>query len=119
MNYLFKIHGENGFGLFDKEKYYNSENGIWEYYPYVKYIKAELNNDEKGMEEAHDEGRNMWMTGTCEYLNRVGVKGNYTFNEHFNLYGEINYSFIFNNKNIENDFEQGFEIILGGTLNLF
>lgn len=119
VNYLFKIHGENGFNLFNKAEYYNEELQIWEYYPYVKYIKAEDCNDEAGMTEAHDEGRNMWMTGTCEYLNRLSVWGEYTVNNHFSVYGNFNYSFIFNNKNINERFENGIELTAGGSWSLF
>ena len=105
--YLFKIHGENtAENMFNPEtKRINigteeSPEWIWAHYPYAKYKYALEKGDEKGMEDSVKQSRYMWMSGTPEYTNRISLAGEYYINKHFNISGQIAYTFITNNYNI-------------------
>lgn len=117
LSYLFKIHGENNasslFSSYDKEK------NIYNYYPSVEYELANENQDEQKCIEAKNKGRYMWMTGTREYTHQIAISGNYSPFEHLSFYAKIVYNLIFNNKNIKDNIQQGFEFSLGGQYSLF
>ena len=126
LGYLFKIHGEN-----TPDKLFNFENQkinvgtednpewIWGYYPYVKYRDSADKNDEKGKEDSVKQSRYMWMSGTPEYTNRISLSGEYYINKHFNISGQIAYTFITNNYNIIDNSANGFEIALALQYKLF
>ena len=123
--YLFKIHGENtAEKLFDasayKKNYGTDENPdwIWTYYPRTKYGLAEdANNDEEKI-AARDEGRNMWMSGVREYTHQISVNANYDLLDNLSFYGQIVYTFVINNNNIQNNFAHGAEFTLALSYNV-
>ncbi len=117
-NYLFKIHGENDFSLFDK-KWYDKDKGVWKYYPYVKYVYADDNGNSKGMDDAVEEGRNMWMSGCQEYKHQFGINGSYNITSKIKVQGEFIYSFVFNAKNISGNFQHGMQAAIGCAYQLF
>jgi len=112
-DYLFVAHGTNSFGLFnntitiDGQKYYA-------YYPSVLNKMGMMDSD-----ELIDIARSYKLTGTVQFTNQATVKGSYTLNEHFDFNGQMTYTFIINNKNIMDDFAQGFEFQLGANWKLF
>lgn len=115
--YLFSIKGENDFSIFEKKSTVGEENQeIYSYYPSVEYDLAETDENRK---IAKNKGRNMWMTGTKEYKNTLCLSGTYSFFENFKVFTQINYSFIFNNHHLNEEFAQGFEFCLGCEYQLF
>ena len=118
--YLFKIHGENtAENLFNPAnrniKDGDKENAIWGYYPRVKYEVAQ-NDDERIA--ARDEGRNMWMSGVREYTHQISVNANYDLLDNLSFYGQIVYTFVINNNNIQNNFAHGAEFTLALSYNV-
>ena len=95
-NYLFSLHGENGFNLFDKSTWFKEDPGIWTYYPYTKYILAEDGSDQNGMNSAVAEGRNMFMTKVIECKHQFSLNGSYSFNSKIKIQSEIVYTLVFN-----------------------
>lgn len=125
LNYLFKIHGENNFSIFnqytevDSDGDGNPDTTISSYYPYTQYVLAEDNDDSAGMDAAIAKGRNMWMSGTSEFSHKISLFGSYDFTDHISLESQISYIFVFNNNNISDNFQQGLEFVLAFTYNLF
>ena len=58
--------------------------------------------------------RQHWLTptGTPEYLNRIALKGEYSFTDYFSIACQPAFIFIFNNNNVEGDFDMGVEFAL-------
>lgn len=123
--YLLALHGENSFNLFDKEKYTKNvtiegENGtIWTYYPYAKYVLAEDANNSKGMDNAVAEGRNKWISGCCEYKNQFTINGSYNITKKMKVQGEFVYSFVFNARNVNDNFQQGIQTAISFEYRFF
>lgn len=119
VGYLFKIHGENNAtSLFSKNNY-DEEKKIYNYYPSVLYELAEENRDEQKMLEAKNKGRYMWMTGIPEYTHQIAVSGSYSPFERLIFLGKFAYTFVFNNKNVSDNFQHGFELSFGLQYSLF
>ena len=113
LDYLFLAHGTNSFGLFnntieiDGKKYYA-------YYPSV-LRKMGLVTDE----EAENIARTYVLTGSVQFTNRILAKASYNINSRMKLSGRAAYSFIFNNRNEEGKFAQGFEGAMSFEYTLF
>lgn len=120
INYLFKIHGENDFDIFNNKTEINGKN-IYTYYPYTKYVMADEKheNDSEKMKAAIDEGRNLWMSGTNEFTNQITLYGSFTCTRKLELQGQFAYSFIFNNLNKLNNFAHGIELSVAATYKLY
>ena len=118
-SYLFKIHGENNFSMFKTKKIKNKageEETIYIYYPYAEYQDA---TTDEGRKAAVKKSRNMWMTGIKEYTNQFCISATYNVSEKFNIYSQGLFTFIYNNNNISNNFQSGFEIGLGCEYKIF
>ena len=122
LSYLFMAHGENSFGLFNQYDEDIFGRRIYTYYPATKYrlyregidIPEALSAD-----EAAAIARSWALTGVVQYTNRITAHGSYKFNEHFSIEGQVIYTFIFNNNNINNNFQHGIEAGIAGTISLF
>lgn len=131
LGYLFKIHGENTAEnmfkntkllhkkLLDENEEEEPDQDIYYYYPFARYRYYEQENDKEGMSRSAKEARYMWMSGIPEFTNQISLEGTYAINDHFNISGRFVYSFILNNKNIKDCFEQGPEISLAVQYKLF
>ena len=121
IDYLFLAHGTNSFGMFGNTV---TIDGV-EYYAYYPSVRYKLGKENSGSSysytpsQAEDDARSYALTGTIQYTNQLTLKGNYNFNEHFSINSYLTYSFIFNNKNVGGDFQQGIEISVGGNWALF
>lgn len=110
---LFLAHGTNSFGLFDNTIEIDGQT-YYAYYPSVLYRMGLLNAD-----QAANIARDYRLTGTVSYTNQITIKGSLNINSHLVLNGQGTYCFVFNNKNIEGEFEQGFEVALALEYLLF
>ena len=88
----------------------------WNYYPSVQFDDAK---DKNGQDKAVATGRNMWMTGTPEYKTQISLYGHYSLFKNLDFSGKLNYTFVFNNKNIENKFDHGIEFSVAVKYELF
>ncbi len=122
--YLFVAHGTNSFNLFNNQVIIKDDDGnehiYYSYYPSVAYNiyqKYKL----KGMtyEEAVSLARSYLLTGTVQFSNTISASAKYTFNDHWSINGKAAYTFVFNNKNIQDNFAQSLELTLAFTFNLF
>ena len=112
-NNLLTIKGEiNGNKILNSK---DSENN-YIYYPSVKYGYAE--NAEE-VAKAVALGRRIKLTGTVQYRNDTSLSFEYFFSDKLKVATEGTYSFIINNKNVQGDFKQGFELKLAVSYNLF
>ncbi len=102
-DYLFLAHGTNSFGLFNNTIEINGKK-YYAYYPSV-LRKLGLITDE----EAEEIARTHKLTGTVQFTNSITLSSNYNITEHTGLSLKAGYTFIFNNKNVKDDFAQGFE----------
>lgn len=118
-NYLFSLHGENGFNLFDPKNWYNTDKGIWTYYPYTKYIIAQDASNQHEMNLAVAEGRNMFMTKVIECKHQFSLNGSYNINSKMKVQSEIVYSLVCNARHISGNFQHGFQGALSFEYNLF
>ena len=112
LGYIFSIHGENGFSIFDSEP---DENGIYHYYPFSWAATGEPEQIQK----AYDASHNLWMSGVNEFKNQIILSGKYYINNHFYLSGQGIYTFVFNNKNVLGNFQQGVELSFALTYSLY
>lgn len=112
LGYIFAIHGENNFSIFDNKP---DENGIYHYYPY----SWQATGEPEDVQKAYDASHNLWMTGVNEFKNQIVLNGKYYINNHFNLSGQVIYTFVFNNKNKLNDFQQGVELSFALSYSLY
>ncbi len=116
--YLFKIHGENNaISLFSNS--YDSQKGIYTYYPSVEYEIAQENENSQGMSAAKNKGRYMWMTGNAEYTHQLAIKANFSPINKLKFTGQFIYDFIFNHKNQPENFQHGFEFSFAAEYSLF
>ena len=118
-NYLFSLHGENGFNLFDPTTWYNDTKGIWTYYPYTKYILAQDDLNQHGMNLAVAEGRNMFMTKVIECKHQFSLNGSYNINSKMKVQSEVVYTLVCNARHISGNFQHGFQGALSFEYNLF
>lgn len=124
-SYKFMIHGDNYYNtLFsNNNKIDITDEGTnvidyyWNYYPYIKYRHA--NGNTSIQDAAVAEATNLWMSGNKEYSNQIKVLGNYRFYDNLELTGQVAYSFNFNNDNILNNFQQGIELAIALTYEIF
>ena len=112
LGYIFSVHGENGFSIFDSEP---DENGIYHYYPF----SWAATGDPEQIQKAYDASHNLWMTGVNEIKNQIILNGKYYINNHFYLSGQGIYTFVFNNKNVLGNFQQGVELSFALTYSLY
>lgn len=118
LEYLFVVHGDNSFGLFN-ETWTDSEDNVWyKYYPSAAYKQGIAGGEDLSSQTISD-ARNHLPSGIPSFTNRITVRGFYKLNEHFSFDGAIKYSFVFNNKNIEGKFDQGVEMEVSCTWKLF
>lgn len=113
LDYLFLAHGTNSFGLFNNKININGDE-YDAFYPTVLY-KTEL----LSAKEAEDLARTYKLTGTVSYTNQIALKCSYRLNEHFNFSGKFVYSFVFNSKNMDGNFQHGAEFSIGAEYSLF
>ena len=59
------------------------------------------------------------MTGVNEFKHQIILNGKYYINNHFYFSGQGIYTFVFNNKNILGNFQQGVELSLAITYSLY
>lgn len=118
-NYLFSLHGENGFNLFDANTWFNNDLGIWTYYPYTKYILAQDASNQHEMNLAVAEGRNMFMTRVIECKHQFSLNVSYNFNSKLKVQSEIVYTFVCNARHISGNFQHGFQGAISIEYNLF
>lgn len=91
--------------------------GIPFYYPSVIFKSDYATAEEK--EAALVLGRQKRLTGTLQYRNDTSLSFEYFFSDKLKVATEGTYSFIINNKNVQGDFKQGFELKLAVSYNLF
>lgn len=84
------------------------------YYPLVAHLLG-LISAEDGIEIA----RQKWLSGTIQYRNDISISGEYYFSSFFKVAAQGTYSFVFNNKHAEGNFQQGVELKLSCTCQLF
>lgn len=120
--------GQIDFGIFDESRkvksdeddYWNaaskdeSKEYYYDYYPPVYYRLHPTEYD-----KAKADALNMLPTGTIEYTNQFFVKGSYIINDHFKLNGQFLYSLIKNSEHTAGKTENGIELSLSMTYNLF
>jgi len=70
-------------------------------------------------DEAEDIARTYVLTGSVQFTNRISAKASYNINSRMSLSGRAAYSFIFNNRNEEGKFAQGFEGAVSFEYTLF
>ena len=114
-DYGFTAHGENDFSVYDKV---DSE-GHQIYYPLTIYIQGCKNNNEFQQELAQKIANNMGLTGVAELANKFTLKGEYIFTRYFSVYGRGIFSMYSNCNHQQGNFQQGFELTLGGKFTLF
>ena len=114
IQYLFLAHGTNSFGMFGS--YFEDKNGDrwWAYYPSVLRRLGILSDD-----DSEDIARSYKLTGTVQFTNSITLKGYYTFNSHLRADAQAVYQFIINHRNVSGNFEQGIELAVSLTYNLF
>lgn len=113
ITYLYAMKGEKDFAMFNE-----NDNGIYNYYPPVKY-ELEHEKESYKYEEEKSKARNMMLSGVIQYTNQIGLNGEYVINNHLKTKGQVLYSFIYNCKNIQNVFDHGIELSISMTYNLF
>ncbi|MCQ2597761.1 MAG: hypothetical protein MJ181_07910 [Treponema sp.] len=118
-DYSLVAHGSEGFRGFTRHKYLdeegNEKEGEYNYYPPVK-IDNELGEDP---DEIRKKNKKLLPSGIIQYMNQAALKGEYRFNDHFSLAGNLIYTFVFNNNNEKGNFQQGVEMGISGTYRLF
>lgn len=114
--YLFVAHGINSFNLFDKKIIVYDENGkpveIYGYYPSVLYRNKKIKS-----EDAEKVGRNHFLTGIIQYTNELSLQGKYIINKNFEINSKLSFIFIYNHKNITDNFEFGVEAYFNCKIN--
>lgn len=119
LSYLFAAQGTNDTSLFDKKKTLTLDDGTTvegEWYDY--YPRVQINTGTATEEEAAARARYMGLTGTVEYRNQLMLQGSYHILENLRLSGKCAYTFVFNNRHSEGNFQQGVELGLALTYNL-
>ena len=84
------------------------------YYPTVLHELGYLTE-----EEARELAQVQGLSGIIQYRNDVSISGEYWFSEKLKANAEGIYTFVFNNNHKKNDFQQGFELKLSCSYNIF
>ncbi len=121
LDYLFAAQGTNDTSLFSRKvkKPVILDDGTkvdGEWYDY--YPRVQINTGTATEQEAAALARNMGLTGTLEYKNQLTLQGSYHILENLKLSGRCVYTFIFNNRHLADNFQQGVELALALTYNL-
>lgn len=103
IDYIFAADGSTDFSIFEDK----NKDGYYTYYPETQY-----RNHCTTLEEAIAQARYMGLTGIPEYRNDIVIKGSYAFLDNLSLKGQMIYTFIFNNKHTNGNFQQGIELSL-------
>ena len=124
LNYLFTIHGENGFSTFTDPRWaFVDEDGktYYGYYPSVRNaaIADGVLNAPLATDDFIEEARNHWLSGTLEYRHDIALNGSYTLNQYISFDAQFVYTFVFNNAHINGDFQQGVELAVSATFKYF
>lgn len=118
LGYLFSMKGEIDTQIFDiKKKYADGTNPEEEYYAYYPPVVHNLGLGDD--DELISEALNMMPSGIVQYTNRIILNGEYILNSHLKFNAQGIYSFVFNNNNIMDKNEQGIELSISMTYNLF
>lgn len=121
LDYLFAAQGTNDTSLFSKKvkKTVTLDDGTevdGEWYDY--YPRVQINTGTATEQEAAALARHMGLTGTVEYKNQLTLQGSYHILENLKLSGKFVYTFVFNNRHLADNFQQGVELGLALTYNL-
>ena len=84
------------------------------YYPTVLHELGYLTE-----EEARELAQVQGLSGIIQYRNDVSISGEYWFSEKLKANAEGIYTFVFNNNHKKNNFQQGFELKLSCSYNIF
>ena len=98
----------------DKRGDYDDSEDFYSYYPPVAY-----NLGTKTHDEAKEDALNMLPSGTLQYTNQIILNGSYIINNHFKLNGQFIYSIIKNFNHTKDISENGVELSVSLTYNLF
>ena len=110
LSYMFMAHGENSFNLFSEVVDCNGET-YWVYYPST-YVNGSFVKDV-------DTARNMGLSGTVEYKNQFTLDGTFVLDKHWSFDGQFVYTFVFNNHNVPDNFQQGVQLAFGVNYKIF
>ncbi len=121
LSYLFAAQGTNDTSLFGRKvrKRVTLDDGTTvdgEWYDY--YPRVQINTGTATEQEAAALARNMGLTGIVEYKNQLTLQGSYHILENLKLSGRCVYTFIFNNRHLADNFQQGVELALALTYNV-
>lgn len=87
---------------------------------YPAYYPTVLNDlGYKTEEQARELASVQGLSGTIQYRNDVSLSGEYWVSEKLKANAEGTYTFVFNNNHTKNDFQQGFELKLSCSYNIF
>ena len=122
LGYNLIVKGENDFAMFkemskpqtDKRGKYEDTEDFYSYYPPTAF-----NLGTKTHEEAQEDALNMLPSGILQYTNQIILNGSYIINNHFKLNGQFIYSIIKNCGHQTDKSENGVELSLSITYNLF
>ena len=121
LGYNLIVKGENDFDTFkqkskpgtSKEGDYNDSEEFYSYYPPVAVRLGKDYDQEKA------KALNMLPSGTLQFTNQIILNGSYIINNHFTLNGQFIYAIVKNCDHIKDKSENGVELSLSITYNLF
>ena len=114
---LFLMKGEIDINTILKTKTIQDENGTNSYpsyYPSCAYYLGVLSE-----EDAIYKARKKGLSGIIQYRNDISLLGEYHFFPNFKVSANGTYTLIFNKNHKKGDFQQGFELKLACTFNIF
>ena len=123
LGYNLIVKGEKDFSIFDqtskpdpdkKRGDYDTNQDYSSYYPPTAF-----NLGTKSHEEAQADALDMFPSGTLQYTNQIILKGSYILNKHFLFKGQFLYSIVKNAKHETGNSQNGLELSLSMTYNLF
>lgn len=117
LGYLFSMKGEIDTDIFDIKKKYADDRDSEDYYAYYPPVEHNLGTGTD--EELINKALNMLPSGIVQYTNRISLDGEYRLNNHIKFNAQGIYSFVINNKHILNQNDQGIELSISMTYNLF
>jgi len=115
--------GEHDFSIFNQTSTLNqgenNPNGYADgdytgYYPPTAY-----NLGKKTYEEALADAHNMLPSGIVQYTNQLILGGEYQLNKHIKFRGQALYALVLNCGHLQDNFQQGLELTISMTYNLF
>lgn len=98
----------------DQEKHPDDQNEYPAYYPAVNYYLGI-----EDLEDAIIRARDISLTGIVQYTNKFTLSGEFFITPKLKSSMDTSYIFVFNNKHKKDNFQQGFEIKLALTYNIF